>query len=127
MCSKLVQKTIVSKKTPPAPTAADIAGGININVTNANNSSATANTNVQAPMMGQPVYVGNGKPVNKVVYLLLCFFLGGLGGHKFYSGKVFAGIMYIVFVWTYIPSFLAFIEFIIGICKKADANGNIWV
>ena len=65
------------------------------------------------------------RSVNKVVYLVLCFFLGGLGIHKFYAGKTGMGILYLVFCWTGIPAIVAFIEFILGIFKKADAQGNI--
>lgn len=32
---------------------------------------------------------------NKWVALLLCFFFGGLGVHKFYEGKVGMGILYL--------------------------------
>lgn len=32
---------------------------------------------------------------NKTVALLLCIFLGGLGAHKFYVGKVGMGIIYL--------------------------------
>lgn len=35
-----------------------------------------------------------GKQKNKWVALLLCFFLGVFGGHKFYEGKVGMGILY---------------------------------
>lgn len=42
--------------------------------------------------------------------LLWAFFLGGIGAHHFYMGKVGWGILYAVFVWTFIPSVLAFIE-----------------
>lgn len=90
-------------------------GGININVSN-NQTGA------------QPMYVANNtKAVNKVVYCLLAFFLGGIGIHKFYAGKIGTGILYILFCWTFIPGFIAFVEFIVGLCKKADANGNILV
>lgn len=94
-----------------------------------NSSNAGININVSNNQTGaQPMYVANNtKAVNKVVYCLLAFFLGGIGVHKFYAGKIGTGILYILFCWTFIPSIISFIEFIIGLCKKADANGNILV
>jgi hypothetical protein len=50
---------------------------------------------------------------SRVAAALLAFFLGGLGAHKFYLGRIGAGILYLLFCWTFIPSFIAFIEFII--------------
>lgn len=47
---------------------------------------------------------------NKTTAGLLALFLGGLGIHKFYLGKPLAGVIYILFCWTYIPSLIAFIE-----------------
>lgn len=44
-----------------------------------------------------------------------------------YAGKVGTGIIYLLFCWTMIPSFIAFIDFIIGLCKPADSNGNILI
>ncbi len=58
--------------------------------------------------------------VNKIAYCLLAFFLGGLGAHKFYAKQTGKGAVYLIFCWTSIP-------FIIALCKKADANGNILV
>lgn len=113
-------KTIVTKlekEVAADPTANMGNGGININVQN-------SQTNSQP----QQVYVANGqRAVNKLVYCLLAFFLGGLGVHKFYVGKIGQGILYVVFCWTYVPAFIAFVEFIIAICKKSDAHGNILV
>ena len=88
-----------------------------------NNNNSTSSS---AAAVNQGGYVRVGKPVNKIVYCLLAFFLGGIGIHKFYAGKIGMGIVYLLFCWTFIPGFIAFIEFIIGLCKKADANGNIW-
>lgn len=36
-----------------------------------------------------------GRMKNKWVAFLLCFFLGGIGAHKFYEGKIGMGILYI--------------------------------
>lgn len=72
-------------------------------------------------------YYSGKKPVSKVTYCLLSFFLGGIGIHKFYAGRISAGILYLLFCWTAIPSLIAFIEFIIGLCKESDSNGMIWV
>ena len=38
---------------------------------------------------------GRGKEINKWIAALLCFFLGGIGAHKFYEGKIGMGILYI--------------------------------
>lgn len=51
----------------------------------------------------------------------LAFFLGGLGIHKFYLGNWCWGILYILFVWTYIPLILAIIE-LIRYCILSDAE-----
>ena len=50
---------------------------------------------------------------NKLVAALLAIFLGGLGIHKFYLGKIGWGIVYLLFCWTSIPSIIGFIEGII--------------
>ena len=54
-----------------------------------NNSNVNTNTNTNT-VGGHP-----GKPKNKWVAVLLCLFLGLVGGHKFYEGKIGMGILYI--------------------------------
>lgn len=44
------------------------------------------------------------------VGVLLALFLGGLGAHRFYMGDVGLGILYVIFVWTFIPALIAFVE-----------------
>jgi TM2 domain-containing membrane protein YozV len=58
--------------------------------------------------------------VNKVALLLITFFLGGIGGHKFYQRKYLAGVLYLLFFWTYIPTLASWIEFIIYACKSEE-------
>lgn len=56
--------------------------------------------------------------INKVALLLITFFLGGVGGHKFYTKKYLLGTLYFLFFWTYIPTLVAFVEFIIYAVKS---------
>lgn len=55
---------------------------------------------------------------SKVVAGLLAFFLGGMGIHKFYLGKVGWGLIYLFFSWTFIPMFVGMIEAIIYLCMS---------
>ena len=111
------ENNIIITKKEKIITESPKTEGININVNNANNNANPT-----------PVYIANNtKAVNKVTYCLLAFFIGGLGIHKFYAGKTGSGILFILFCWTGIPAIIAFIDFIIAICKKADENGNILI
>ena len=85
---------------------------VNISINNGNNSTVP------------PAYP-TGKVVNKLVYILLALFLGGIGAHKFYSGKYGMGIVYLVFFWTGIPALCAVVDLIIVCFKPSDQNGNI--
>ncbi|ALB16208.1 TPA: TM2 domain-containing protein [Streptococcus agalactiae] len=68
-----------------------------------------------------------GKRVNKLVYALLAIFLGGIGAHKFYAGKIGQGFLYLIFSITIIPSFIGFIEGLVALGKQSDEHGNIIV
>lgn len=58
-------------------------------INNANtNSNVNNNTNLNAAMFGI-------RAKNKWVAFLLCLFLGYLGAHKFYEGKVGMGLLYL--------------------------------
>jgi len=47
---------------------------------------------------------------NRTTALLLTLFLGGIGAHHYYMGKVGLGILYTCFFWTFIPGIVAFVE-----------------
>ncbi|MBQ3390305.1 MAG: TM2 domain-containing protein [Firmicutes bacterium] len=53
---------------------------------------------------------------SKIAAGVLGIVLGGLGIHKFYLGKIGLGIVYILFVWTGIPSIIGLVEGIIYLC-----------
>lgn len=57
-----------------------------------NNSNNNVNTNNNSNMNGYYGPVGRMK--NKWLALLLCFFVGFLGAHRFYEGKILSGILY---------------------------------
>lgn len=89
----------------------------------------------QQPVYQQPVYqqpfsnnnngIDPSWPIkSKVAAGLLGIFLGGLGIHKFYLGKIGLGILYLVFCWTYIPAIIGFIE---GIIYLASNEHNFQV
>ncbi|HEX9431710.1 MAG TPA: pilin, partial [Burkholderiales bacterium] len=70
----------------------------------------------------------------KAVLLLLTFFGGGIGAHKFYLGKYWQGALYLIFFWTGIPALVALIEFIIyaftsseRLNEKYTAGGSVLV
>lgn len=50
---------------------------------------------------------------NKWVAIILAFFLGGLGIHKFYLGRIGWGVVYVLFCWTGIPVIVGIIEAVI--------------
>ena len=55
------------------------------------------------------------------VYLLLCWFLGIFGAHRFYAGKIGTGICMLLLTCSifgiFITGIWALIDFIIGVCN----------
>ena len=47
---------------------------------------------------------------SKTTAWILAILLGGIGIHKFYLWKSGQGILYILFVWTYVPLIISVIE-----------------
>lgn len=58
---------------------------------------------------------------SRIVAAILAFFLGAIGGHKFYLGQNGLGFLYLIFFWTFIPAIIAFIEGIIYL-TMSDAD-----
>ena len=58
---------------------------------------------------------------SRTVAVLLALFLGGIGAHKFYLGKVGTGLLYLLFFWTCIPAIIALIEAVIWLCMSNES------
>lgn len=74
------------------------------------------------PYQGQAAYppppyaFPMGRPKRKITAGILGVLLGGLGIHKFYLGRVWMGLLYLLFCWTAVPALLGLIEGIIYLC-----------
>lgn len=58
----------------------------------------------------QPTTVIAKNPKSRSMAVLLAMILGGIGLHKFYLNKPGAGVLYLLFCWTFIPVILGFFE-----------------
>lgn len=47
---------------------------------------------------------------NQSIAVLLAFFLGIIGAHRFYLGRVKSGLVYLLFCWTGFTFFLGVLE-----------------
>ena len=68
-----------------------------------------------------------GRYVNKVVFLLITFFLGHFGIQYFYVGKNFKGLLCLLFCWTFIPSIIAVFTFVVTLFKPTNEHGDIFI
>lgn len=87
-----------------------------INNTSNSNSNAVAYANSGG---------NNGiSPKSRLITLLLCIFLGALGAHRFYTGKIITGIIMIPLMFVYIGEIWLVIDLIfIIIGAFRDKNG----
>lgn len=66
--------------------------------------------------------------LNKIVYLIIVFFLGGLGIHKFLNGRILPGIVQIVLSLLLIGAIIWLVEFVYDIIKlESDSNKEITI
>lgn len=61
-------------------------------VINNTNTNSNVNQNVN---QNQNTVIHHGRAKNKWVAFCLCFFLGVIGAHKFYEGKIGMGVLYL--------------------------------
>lgn len=71
--------------------------------------------------MVSPVYASMQR--SRRVAGLLGIFLGTFGAHRFYTGKIAVGVVYVCFFWTGIPTILGFIE---GIWYLTMSDTEFW-
>ncbi|MBO4374783.1 MAG: NINE protein [Lachnospiraceae bacterium] len=107
-CGEKITRTVTQNAQPAQQQAGN---GINIpqNVVDQFYSAPAANIDPSWPVK------------SKVTAGLLGIFLGGLGIHKFYLGKIGMGILYIVFCWTYIPALVGLVEGIIYLASSDES------
>lgn len=75
-------------------------------------------TNVNVTVNEQPI-----STKSKTTAALLCFFLGELGVHRFYAGKIGTGILYLLTLGLFgIGVLVDFIKILCG--SFTDGNGN---
>jgi len=74
-----------------------------------------------APVLPAAQGVGRHNGKSKITAGLLAILVGGLGIHKFYLGGWGWGILYIVFMWTFIPALVGLIEGIVYLTMSERA------
>ena len=64
---------------------------------------------------------------NKALYVAMALLFGSVGVQKFCAGRVWMGIIYFLFSWTFIPGVIGIIEGILAAFKPTDSLGAIVV
>ena len=57
---------------------------------------------------------------DKNVAAILALLMGSIGVHKFYLGRIGAGVLYLVFWWTMIPALLGLVDFFVLALMDSD-------
>lgn len=57
---------------------------------------------------------------SKLVFILLAWFTGGIGGQYLYLGKGGKFILSLIFCWTGIPAIIALVHFLSAICESEE-------
>lgn len=66
--------------------------------------------------------------INKILYLVIVFFLGSLGVHKYINGRIVPGIVHLVLSILVVGCIITLVEFILDIINlKSDDNGEITI
>jgi TM2 domain-containing membrane protein YozV len=61
------------------------------------------------------------EPKSRLIAIILAILLGGIGIHRFYLGQNGAGILMLLFFWTFIPTIIALIDVIrYALMSEAD-------
>lgn len=97
-CGQIIAKDAVicpqcGRQVEQLATAQPVIPNIIINNTNTN-TNTNNNRNVNSNVNGN-IYIKAANARSKWVALLLCFFLGFIGAHKFYEGKTVMGVLYL--------------------------------
>lgn len=93
------------------------SGNIVINNNNNNNNN---NTVAGGVFTGELI-----SPKSWLVTLLLCLFLGGIGIHRFYVGKIGTGILMLILAFTGISFIWCLIDLVMIIVSKfTDSQGR---
>lgn len=107
-------------------TQAPAGAGFCANCGNVLGAAAPQAAQHAAPAAGNAHYAP-AKPIkSRTTAGILGILLGGLGVHKFYMGKIGAGIVYILLCWTYVPAIIGLVEGILYLVNDdADFNRKV--
>lgn len=69
---------------------------------------------------------GDRRKINKIAYILITFFLGWLGIHRFMRGQVGLGVVMIIFGWLTFGIWWL-VDFIISLAKLSSYPGDDYI